>query len=167
MYARLRPALAAALFLFSVGCAQREHAPANRSTSNEFTGALKIGRGVACSFLGRRGPASYAVRDIGKAGVPRVSAQDLHVLRVMMRYVHPSTLRFAYLQGAFSVFDATNGPCSGSPYTVLNNPSCNAIYVPFDATGEIGAATGCNMQPRPWIPHDRGNPHGLSWTDYE
>lgn len=147
-----------------VGCSHA--ARAGSTSSSKFTGEVHVGKGIACSYLGDTGPPSYPVKAIGRPGVPAVSPADVRMLRFMKRYVHPSTLRFAMLNIGFSVFDATNGPCSATPYSILNAPSCNVIYVPFDATGNIGAATGCNMQPRPWIARDVGNPRGLSWKDY-
>lgn len=136
------------------------------ATPSNSTGLVREGAGIACSYNGATGPPSYPIHDIGKAGVPAVSSVDKRTLWLLMRYVHPSTLRFAYLQGRFSVFDAIGGPCSATPYSILNATNCNAIYVPFDGTGLIGAATDCNMKPRPWIPNDIGNPYGHSWTDY-
>lgn len=165
---RVRAGCAVALALLStLGCARtNRRAASSPSQSSDYTGKVQLGKGVACSYLGQQGPPSYQVRDIGSPGVPKVDVRDLRVLHEMMHYVHPGTLRFAYLDVGFSVFDATNGPCSGTPYAVLNGPSCNAIYVPYDATGKIGAATGCNMKPRPWIPNDVGNPKGSDWNKY-
>jgi hypothetical protein len=158
-------AIGMALWLIACSRAQTTRGNASRMDRN-YTGPIAVDGATACSYLGRVGPPSYSVRDIGKHRIPKVPKRDLRMLHQLMRYVHPSTLRFAYLSSGFSVFDATNGPCSATPYQILNASSCNAIYVPFDANGEVGAATGCNAQPRPWIPHDIGNPHGLSWKDY-
>lgn len=166
---RRTPDAASILIVLGLGLVACGNGGDQRPTSapsGDFTGAVLIGKGIACSFAGREGPPSYAIRDIGNPGVPKVATRDLRTLRAMLRYVHPTTLRFAYLNIGFSVFDATSGPCSGSQYAILNASQCSAFYVPFDATGVVDFATGCNMQPRPWIPHDVGNPRGHSWKDY-
>src|SRR5579871_3790745 len=82
-----------AAILAVTACAGGRGSPhSSPSSSGDYTGIVRAGKGVACAFLGRIGPPSYSVRDIGKAGVPRVDARDLRVLHSMMRYVHPSTL---------------------------------------------------------------------------
>ena len=156
-----------AVALVGTQCAAHRSSTEASPSPSDYTGSVVVGKGVACEYLGHRGPPSYRVSDIGKPGVPRVDKSDLQILRIMMRDVHPSTLRFAYLDGKFSVFDAVDGPCSPTPVGVLTDRSCNAIYVPFDANGNIGYANGCIEQPRPWIPNDRGNPHGLDWSTYD
>lgn len=128
---------------------------------------VRRGLGVICDNYGRTSPTSYLVYDIGKPGIPKISKTNLIMLHQMMEYVHPSTLRFAYVGGRFIVFDARSGACSGTQYAVLNAKWCNEIYVPADADNKIFAGPGgCFTQPRPWIPHDIGNPGGMPWKDY-
>lgn len=99
--------------------------------------------------------------------MPKVSAANLNMLRKIMRYVHPSTLRFAYVSGEFIVYDASEGPCSQShPYAVLNAKLCNEGYAPTDRPNDTIGLGDCFGPPRPWIPGDGGRGTG-SWSDYD
>jgi hypothetical protein len=123
-----------------------------------------------CNQEGIKGPPSYLVRDIGKTGVPPVDAADMAMLHKIMRYVHPSTLRFTYIPGIlhFVVYDAQNGPCSSAPYDILNAPACNTVFLPSDVRhGAFAASGGCFNRPRPWIPHDGGNPNAPPWEQFD
>ncbi|HLI96191.1 MAG TPA: hypothetical protein VKT72_08900 [Candidatus Baltobacteraceae bacterium] len=93
---------------------------------------------------------------------------DNQLLHKIMHYVHPSTLRFAYVGRQFAVFDAQNGPCFGGQYPVLSAQWCNEIYVPADAKDEIFAGPGgCFSHPRPWITNDQGDPKAPGWDQYD
>lgn len=133
---------------------------------------VHVGLGVACSRNGVVGQPSYLVSDIGKPGVPTIDNRNLAMLHKIMQYVHSRTLRFSYLRGAaFSVYDATYGPCGGTPYTVLNAPRCDEVFMPTDVDTPRGnqlfaGPGGCYHQPRPWMPHGGGNPNGEQWSRY-
>lgn len=150
----------------------RTHAPASASPSPTLSDAslreIKVGLGVACSANGITGPTSYRVRDIGQPGVPAVSAANVAMVRAITRYVHPSTLMFAYVPGIvpFVVYDASNGVCSGGQYFVLNARPCNLFYVPADIRFGAIAAPSCISAPRPWIANDSGNKTAPSWQSY-
>lgn len=131
---------------------------------NRFVGEVRLGLGDACYVNGKIGPASYDVRDLGKGGTPAVKTADVRMLHRIMVYVHPKTLRFAYIAGEFIVFDATNGPCSGMNYFVLNG-DCNEFYSPTDDFDGTRPGTGCWNPPRPWILHDQGS-GTWSWSTY-
>lgn len=157
------------LAISMVACASTAHSLASSaSPTSEPNGAYKVGAGTVCTYNGRVGPPSYLVRDIGKPGVPHLDGPDKRMLEAIMRYVHPSTLRFAYIGGHFAVFDAQYGPCYGGQYPVLNASWCNEIYAPQDADNKtIAGPGGCWSHPRPWIPHDFGNPKAPSWSQYD
>jgi hypothetical protein len=129
----------------------------------------RVGLGTICAVLNpgkdlRTTPPSYLAADIGKAGVPTPKARDLRMVRRIQRYVHSKTLRFAYAAGEFIVYDATDGPCTGSApgYFVLNG-ACNESYMPSSESDSTIAVPGCLEAPRPWIPHDRGQGTSADW----
>jgi hypothetical protein len=131
---------------------------------------VHVGGGIACSVNGEVGPPSYSVYDIGKPGVPIPNTKDLDMIHAIMKYVHPSTLRFAYLETMMVVYDSyTQGEvCSGgAPYFVLNG-GCNEFYAdtdrPFNTIG--GGDMGCTFAPRPWIPNDPGTGK-IPWSAYD
>lgn len=130
---------------------------------------VHVGAGIACSVNGEIGPANYSVYDIGKPGVPTPSTEDLSMIHKIMKYVHPSTLRFAYLATMMVVYDSyPEGLCSeGAPYFVLNG-NCNEFYPitdrPFSTVG--GGEMGCTYAPRPWIPSDGGRGK-IPWSAYD
>lgn len=134
------------------------------------TGEANVGRGVACRRNDKVGPPSYSVTLIGKPDVPRLSAADLATLHRIIKYVHPATLRFAYLDKMpehrrFIVFNARpNRLCdpTQTPFVVLNG-ACNEYYEPLDVMFTTTAAMGCVNPPRPWIPGDRGTGK-TSWS---
>ena len=161
----------AALAFTLVACYQGQSnastSSAPSSSPNLSTHEVRTAAGVACSVEGDVGPPSYSVRDIGKSDVPKVSAANVTMGRAIMRYVHPATLRFAYVPH-FIVFDARNGMCSDTPYDVLNMVACNTVYQTTNVKhGEFAAPGGCFDHPRPWIPHDGGNPQAPSWDQYD
>lgn len=156
----------------AAGCSKSEHPPALTSSVAlaPTPRAVHEGRGIACSYNGTRGAPSYAVGELGLNGVPALSASERKMLRAIMKYVHPSTLRFTFLSGIvhFVVFDAREGACSSAPYSVLSSPWCNSVFVPADInTGALSAAGGCFAHPRPWIPHDGGNTKAPTWERYD
>jgi len=90
------------------------------------------------------GPPSFSEADIGKPGVPHLSKDQLALVAQAQvrradaggKYVHPKTVRFAFLPG-FVAFDANLGPCppSGAGYWLLNSNSSapllsRAYYAP-------------------------------------
>lgn len=90
------------------------------------------------------------------------------MVRRIMKYVHPSSLRFAYVGGMFTVFDVYPGLCNGGvPFYVLNR-ACDEFYantdVPDGTTG--GGDLGCVNAPRPWILHDKGSGK-IPWSQYD
>jgi hypothetical protein len=104
--------------------------------------------------------------DLGRPGTPALSGAEREMLRKIMRYVHPSTLRVAFVGTArrMIVFDAIYGPCyAGAPGYFLLNGECNAFYSLVD-TGNF--VPQCWMAPRPWIPGDRGDATAPSWSLY-
>lgn len=132
-----------------------------------------IGFATTCAVLNpgqdvRMTPPSYRVDDLGRAGVPRPNRKDLEMVRKIRRYVHSSTLRFAYLaknEKWFIVYDAVWGPCTGNApgYFVLNG-GCNEFYMPSGQSDITIGVPECFSPPRPWIPHDRGNGDPKLWS---
>lgn len=140
------------------------------SSGNRVIKEVRVGGGIACSVNGVVGPPSYSVYDIGKSGVPIPNTKDLNMIHAIMKYVHPSTLRFAYLDTMMVVYDSyTQGEvCSGgAPYFVLN-AGCNEFYAdtdrPFNTIS--GGEMGCTFAPRPWIPNDPGAGK-IPWSAYD
>lgn len=120
---------------------------------NRRIGEVRVGRGIACWVDGTIGTASYAAGDSGSSGTPKLDRSDAGMLRKITRYVRSRFLRFAYVGGEFVVFDATDGPCSGGEYYVLNAWGEN--YSPTDNLGyttPIGLSEGTfKSSPRPWM----------------
>ena len=126
----------------------------------------RSGYGTACLVNGRTGRPSYLVRELGRQGTPALSAAEAEMLRKIMRYVHPSTLRVAFIGTARTmiVFDAIYGPCyAGAPGYFVLNGACNDFYSPVEGGGVVPQ---CWLAPRPWIPHDRGDATAPSWSLY-
>ena len=160
---KLRHALLCAALVFASGC----HSGSSGASSASPIQEVREGYGVACDIVGVNGPTSYPVSVLGKPGVPDIGPQNTAMLRRIMRYVHPKTLRFAFVSGEFIVYDATDGPCSRStPYYVLNAKSCNEGYAPIDRPDHTFGLGDCLNPPRPWIPNDRGSGTG-SWNNYD
>lgn len=149
--------------LLLAACVPRSTATASSQPSAKTSSVLLSGLGTSCQNNGLISPPSYSVRDIGKPSVPSLSKSDVVMLHKIERYVHSPTLRFAYASGKFIIFDAKFGPCSGTPYSVLNASWCNMLYVPYDANGKEFSGGACFAHPRPWISHDGGNPKALPW----
>lgn len=117
------------------------------------------------------GPPSYAVADIGKSDVPKLSTDQRALLARVKRYVSSAALRFAFLPsrprgGPFIIFDAKEGPCidAAGGYQVLNG--VNEYYDPgenpFITTA--GAAT-MPATPGPWMtasPHPKSSSKGFN-----
>jgi hypothetical protein len=164
----LKLSLTIGVLLMLIECTPHREPPASAGTYRRFGGPYpeRIGLGMACRNEGATGPAGYSVHDMGKPRVPKLDAQDRAMLRSIMRFVHLTTLRFAYAPN-FIVYDADDGPCSGHPYAVLNLPGCNAMYWPLNTRHGQFPAMGCYSHPRPWIHHDLGNPSAPSWSRYD
>jgi hypothetical protein len=128
---------------------------APRLEGNHYVGEIEDGLGIACYFDGAVGPASYAVRDIGKNHVPRPRAGDLATLHHILKYTASRTLRFVYLENEFVVFNAPSATlCDPDvpPVPVLNG-ACNEFYSSLDLYSTT-AGTMCSKQP-PWATHKR------------
>lgn len=156
------------LGIASAACIAGIARPATAQTAPYESAGIeqRSGKGIACLVNGRLSPPSYSARDALRSGTPALAAAERDMLQKIMRYVHPSTLRIAFLGTArrMIVFDAVHGPCYGSApgYFVLNG-GCNEFYSPFDGDGSVPE---CVAAPRPWIPHDQGDPHAPPWTAY-
>jgi hypothetical protein len=102
-------------------------------------------------------PITYAAADVGKPGVPKLTAQERAVLRRIERYVKSDTLRIAWVDYAstprhFIIYDADAGPCytQTHAYAVLNG-TCNEGYGPADEPYETRPAPDCQGHtPYPW-----------------
>jgi hypothetical protein len=112
-------------------------------------GEVAVGKyGTGCRTYAQPqvvGEASYSVRDIGKTGVPNLTAEQRTLVRRIQHYIHSKTLRFTFLwNGNFLVFDATDGPCAdfAPGYWVLNDKSPNTFYEPGEAPGFVHAIPG-------------------------
>lgn len=112
--------------------------------------ALPVGAGVSCRD-GTLGPPSYRASDLGKPGVPKVTGKNLVTLEKLERTASSPTLRFAYVDGEFIIYDAFNGPCSRIvPYSVMNG-ACSEEYAPVDRPNHTFSAGECfEKHPRPW-----------------
>lgn len=164
----MRMALANTLsLLMLVGCNAQSAAKSTATPLAAATGfgILHEGLGTACASGGLVGPVSYRVLDLGKADVPTLDRSSLRMLKRIEQYVPVFALRFSYLKSTLIIYNAARGPCYSGVYSVLNAAGCNVIYSPSDATGRMFEGPGgCLAKPRPWIPHDRGNPNGpASW----
>ena len=165
-------------------CAQnRDGSAPHPSATAEFAGVdpayaaghvlmheKRAGMGTYCAVLNpgqnlRTTPVSYRAADLGKAGVPTPKPRDVQMLRSIEHYVHSPTLRFVYSAQKFIVYDAIDGPCTGSApgYFALNG-GCNEFYMPSKQDDYTVAVPGCLSPPRPWIPHDRGQGNPASWA---
>ncbi len=131
---------------------------------NRYIGEVRVGSGTACYVNGSIGPPSYAARGISSPGAPKLMPSELAMLHKILKFVHPNTLRYAFVGGEFIVYDARGGPCASENYFVLNG-DCNEFYSPTDDFSGTRAGTGCWNPPRPWIPNDRGTGKG-SWNRY-
>jgi len=99
------------------------------------------------------------VGDVGKTGVPKLTREQNKLLRAIRNDVRSITLRFAFIDDQFIVFDATAGPCSEAAvgYWVMNDPSGgNLYYQPGEAPGDIHAGPG-DVSPTqgPWMRNSR------------
>ncbi len=136
------------------------------ATSTDRTVRLRqVGSGAECLVDGKSGPASYLVSDLGRAGVPPLSAHEKAEIAAIRRFNHSRTLRFAFVGGTFVIFDAVEGPCEpyAPGYPVLNS-GCNARYSPTDDFEHISAVPDCSQSPRPWMsaPAFREKPYASS-----
>ncbi len=124
------------------------------------------GAAVVCELNGRTSAPSYSASDVGKQGVPKLSRRESKMLRRIEEYVHSATLRFAFVNGSFVVYDAVAGPCSPqAPGYFDLAGGCNEYYTPPLDVSATHAEPGCLFPPRPWIAHDRGLGK-WSWHNY-
>jgi hypothetical protein len=148
-------------FAAVTACAGKKHAtwaytpPAQVSV---VPTSVPVGRyGIGCRTVNAPnevGPPSYSVKDTGKPGVPALTKKEAHDIRVIERYVHSPTLRFARIFPRFIVFDANQGPCfeGAAGYWIMNDPvNDNLYYQPGEAPGDIHAVPGDGSMPHPWL----------------
>jgi len=136
------------------------HQPAQSSSSAETVTDVSQGgprrveeihRGVqtVCRVDGKEFPPSFLVSDLGKPGVPKLNADELHDVHLISRYVHSPTLRFQEVAGQFLIYDASFGPCflAAPGYWVLNAASCNLYFMPADEWSGPSAVPSCGNPP--------------------
>ncbi len=156
--------LVAVLAAPSACALQASSPPTNLDIAARLGGDLEIrvGRyGIACQRLPGQSYTSYNAADVGKAGVPALTANQGALLRRIQHFEHSRTLRFVVrtnekqrfylLVDDFIVFDPTEGPCSAHWYWILNQrmpgnlyyAPTNAIEGPFPMMGVV--------TPGPWL----------------
>jgi hypothetical protein len=122
------------------------------------TFGARVGAGIECVPFGQRKvepPESYAVADIGRPGVPRLSPKQMRLVRDIRRYVKSPHLRFVWYSDAyFMVYDAVAGACvdTAPGYLVLNG-SCYEYYEPGEDPRFTTNVPTCNevAERRPWM----------------
>jgi hypothetical protein len=147
----------------------RQGATANPEIDSGNRG-VRVGYGAACLRDSIAGPPSYPSNLVGEPGFPRLSGQNIAVLRRIMKYIHSGKLRFVFLSNSrdkhrFIVFNASRSRlCDPTvpPFIVLNG-ACNEYYSPSNVMFATSAAMGCVNPPRPWIQGDRGTGK-TSWS---
>jgi hypothetical protein len=151
-----------------IACSGNARAGNASNTAVPSVQERSLGAGIACFIDGRQfGPVSFAVRDVGRPGVPRLLPNDYATLRQIEQYVHSRVLRFTYVETPkpeFIVYNAKLGPCTTiiPGYEILNK-SCNEAWAP---TQGLGAAPDCLNPRRPWMPNDRGGTGSARlWVD--
>lgn len=96
------------------------------------------------------GQKSYAVSEIASRGVPPLTHGQASLIHRIRRYIHSNTLRFAFLETGFIVFNAPNWPCSDIPPGDLVLNAVNSFYQPgenaFNTHGMPDPPT-----PGPWM----------------
>jgi hypothetical protein len=104
------------------------------------------------------GPPSYAARDIKAKDVPRLTGDQLAVIRKIEKYVAPTYLRFAFLSlpggRQFIVFNAVDGPCvdAAPGYWVMNATYPNSFYQPGQNPFAVHSIPGDIVPtPGPWM----------------
>jgi hypothetical protein len=162
------------VFLLCCACSGKTPPTSCPTQTCRVIRVASVGRGQACQVNGITGPPSYLANNIGHVAMR--NATDRRTLDKIQRFVHPTTLRFAYVGGEFIVFDAVAGPCEGgAPGYPLLNQGCSDYYAPTDfespdaegaKAGITGAPGGCRLAPRPWMPGDGGDPKAPSWSKY-
>ncbi len=123
---------------------------------------IHVGAGIQCQpdyryFRAPHAPpVTYAAADVGKPGVPELTARERDALRRIERYIKSDTLRIAWVDYAspprhFIIYDANAGPCyeQTHAYRVLNG-SCNEDYGPADEPYQTLPAPDCFGTPYPW-----------------
>jgi hypothetical protein len=129
--------LALAVGSATTGCAQKSHvadAEQSAGSNSKSVGATPVDLGAQCTPFGKakpEGPKSYSIADIGRPGVPKLTADQLVTIRSIHKRIHSPFLRFVFA-GQFIVFDATGGPCLDAVgiYKILNGLDCNEFYEP-------------------------------------
>jgi hypothetical protein len=103
-------------------------------------------------------PASYSASDIGRPSVPRLTSEQVALIRLIGRYVRSGAIRFAFVDpipfiGSFVIFDAKYGPCPSRfvKYWILNdgNTFSNAYYSP-QSGGASPSSVDIAPSPGPW-----------------
>lgn len=127
--------MAVSIFLVAIAsaaCANEKHnAAASTSSPMHYPKTVHTGKfGISCLtelYPSTAGPPSYSVKDVGKIGVPRLSAFQTRMIYSIEHYRPLSSLRFAILakeskDSRFIVFEADDGPClyAAPGYQVLN-----------------------------------------------
>ncbi len=118
-----------------------------RMIGNQVVGEVRIGAGVACYRNGVVGPPSFLVADLGKPGVPRLSASDLAIVkrfadspRASLRFIHLPLAQPKLVVFIASLADLCNPTLP--PFKDLTG-SCNQYYSPLEDMDRTSAAPGC------------------------
>ena len=136
-------------------------ASASQPILPDGTFGAKVGVGIECVPYGKSlvsPPASYAVSDLGRPGVPVLGRSNLDLIHRIQKYVKSPHLRFTWvIPHWFIVYDAPAGVCvdTAPGYPVLNRP-CNTFYEPGEnPTGTNGLPEDCTpameLKLRPWL----------------
>ncbi len=154
-FRKLTSAVAIAL-LSCVGCSAKE------KPGQPVPRAAKVGTfGVGCvsyEMPEKVGPPSYSTRDVGKPGVPVLTALQKSMIQRISKYYVLGNLRFAFLPSrelpdGFVVFNADHGPCidAAPGYQVLNTRT-SAFYQPGENPFVLRAVPGEDAPtPGPWF----------------
>jgi hypothetical protein len=132
-------------------------------TADALPTSVPVGRyGIGCRTCEEPnvvGPPSYLVSDIGKPGVPTLTADQLTLVHRIRHYLHSKTLRFAFVNAynrgpRFIVFEGDDAPCSDAAlgYPVLNSDT-NEFYEPGEAPSFVHPGPpliGPTSTPYPW-----------------
>lgn len=153
----------ASLSLIACAAKEKQQQPVPR--------AVKVGTyGMGCvsyEMPSKVGPPTYSTRDVGKPGVPVLSALQKSMIKRISKYYVLGNLRFAFLPSGqtpngFVVFNADHGPCADAApgYQVLNTRT-NAFYQPGENPFLLRAVPGEDAPtPGPWFsPKVSHSPH--------
>lgn len=154
---KIRPSIVVLITALVLGAGEFARSAISTTSQAPSASAVPLGRyGITCNKSYEcplaTGPASYLVSDLGKPGVPRPSAAQASLVRQIARYRSSRTLRFLFLNDRLVVFDAKDGPCSGSAnaYEVLNGAP-NLFYSPGENPYVLKSGSNdITTEPRPW-----------------